>query len=118
MKQSDPSGKLKDKGIFEVIAHTFNGGNELAPEGGLSAVYSGIGPEVGRGILSSALTLMVKEKIFKFTKATMYAAVGRAAEAGGSCVLAGALRSRPRRVPGTAPVAVGAGPGALGELAH
>ena len=91
MKQSDPSGELKDKGIFEVIVHTFNGRSKLAPEGGLSAVYSGVGPEVGRGILSSALTLMVKEKIYQLTRAGMYVAAGLP-QAQGSAVAAAALK--------------------------
>jgi hypothetical protein len=76
MKQSDRSGELKDMGILQVITHTYNGGSALAPEGGLSAVYSGLGPEVGRGILSSALMLMVKEKIFHATRTWLLSVAG------------------------------------------
>jgi hypothetical protein len=59
-------------GVMQVSSHTYKG-SVLAPEGGLSAIYSGLGPEVGRGVLSSALMMMVKEKIFEFTRTWLIA---------------------------------------------
>ena len=46
-------------------------------EEGALALYQGMGPEIGRGVLSSALMMMVKEKIFAANQAALYALAGR-----------------------------------------
>jgi len=43
---------------------------------GFASLYQGVGPELFRGVLSAAMMLMVKEKLFSIVKAFVYSILG------------------------------------------
>lgn len=45
--------------------------NHLLREQGLSALYQGIGPEITRGVMSSAIKMAVKERVFLAVRAAL-----------------------------------------------
>jgi hypothetical protein len=50
---------------------------KIVKEDGFLALYNGIGPEIGRGVFSSAIKMMVKERIFLVIRIMVYNAIGR-----------------------------------------
>jgi adenine nucleotide transporter 17 len=51
----------KQRGAMEIIQDVYN-------KEGFFALYTGLGPELTRGVLSTAVTLMAKEKVMGFNK--------------------------------------------------
>jgi len=49
---------------------------DVANNEGIFALYRGMGPELFRGVISAALMMMVKEKIYHFVKTLIYNAFG------------------------------------------
>jgi adenine nucleotide transporter 17 len=50
---------------------------KVIDEDGIAGLYNGIGPEIGRGVFSSAIKMMVKERIFLVARAFVYSMIGR-----------------------------------------
>ena len=50
---------------------------KVLEEDGIAGLYNGLGPEIGRGVFSSAIKMMVKERIFLVIRAAVYATLGR-----------------------------------------
>lgn len=46
--------------------------HEMYTKGGLAAWFQGLGPELTRGVLSSALMLMIKEQITSLVHVALY----------------------------------------------
>ena len=64
------NAELGEEGVVSTMTRVMR-------EDGALALYQGMGPEIGRGVLSSALMMMVKEKIYAANQAALYALAGK-----------------------------------------